>query len=101
MGWVEQGRFFSPALLAQQTLHQLAGTSMQDYRAFQQSVDQFSQVWRDYFEPKVFQDVLMSYEELSQVPEYQPIPYQSAASMAVNVVSLAGYCLILGGPIFL
>jgi len=68
--WVNQLSFLSPAVLMQNSLNHMAETSTQHYDTYRQEVLTFSEEWRDFFLPMVFQDQPFTKDKFSQMPEF-------------------------------
>jgi ABC-2 type transport system permease protein len=68
--WVNQWRVLSPAVLLQNSLNELAGTSAAHYTNFRNQVIAFADTWRNYFIPRMFRNELMKPEELAGLPQY-------------------------------
>jgi ABC-2 type transport system permease protein len=68
--WVNNLRWLSPAILMQNSLNEIAGTSTAHYNAFRKQVVEFSYVWKDYFKPRMFANELMKAEEFEKMPKH-------------------------------
>ncbi len=68
--FVDRFRFFSPAILAQSAMNDLAGTSLGRYQHFSRQVETFFDDWRAYFLPKVFQKTRLQSAQLSEFPGF-------------------------------
>ncbi len=73
--WVTQFKWLSPAVVTQEALNQMAGTSSQDYENYRQQVLDFSHEWRNHFVPMVYNNTVFSKEDIENLPhfEYQPL----------------------------
>lgn len=67
---VDRFRFLSPAIVTQSALNDIAGTGIARYRHFLGLVDQFHQVWRDYFTPRIVQRVQLGAADYDQFPSF-------------------------------
>ncbi|MFM8913386.1 MAG: DUF3526 domain-containing protein [Flammeovirgaceae bacterium] len=67
--WVDNLRFLSPAILLQNSLNELAGTSTAHYAAFRKEVLDFADVWKNYFKPRMFANELMQSSDIAQLPK--------------------------------
>jgi ABC-2 type transport system permease protein len=67
--WVDNLRFLSPAILLQNSLNELSGTSTAHYAAFRKEVLAFADVWKNYFKPRMFANELMQSADIAQLPK--------------------------------
>ncbi len=63
-------RFISPAVLTQDALNDLSGTSTAHYGDFRRQVVGFSGKWKSYFLPRMFRNEIVSPADLAQLPSY-------------------------------
>jgi ABC-2 type transport system permease protein len=92
---VDRYRFFSPALLAQQALSDVAGTGAARYRHFRQVVADFHAEWQGFFIPRIFQQQLLTATDYQRLPRYA-FPEEDPRAVAARVlVALVG----LGVPL--
>jgi ABC-2 type transport system permease protein len=68
--WVNRLRFLSPAILLQDGLNDLAGTSPAHYTDFRNQVIAFADTWRHYFIPRMFKNEKMKSDELASLPKH-------------------------------
>lgn len=68
--WVDNLRFFSPAILLQNGFNEIAGTSTAHYADFRKQVIAFADVWKGYFRPRMFANELMKAEEVAELPKH-------------------------------
>lgn len=68
--WVDNLSILSPAVLMQNNLNHMAATSTQHYDAYRQEVMSFSEEWRAFFLPMVFQDQPFTKEHFGQMPTF-------------------------------
>jgi ABC-2 type transport system permease protein len=73
--WVNRLRFLSPAILLQDGLNDLAGTSPAHYTDFRNQVIAFADTWRHYFIPRMFNNEKMRAEDFGSLPTHS---YSSA-----------------------
>ena len=73
--WVENFKLLSPAVLTQEALNQMAGTSSKDYENYKKQVLNFSDEWRNHFMPMVYNNSKFSKADIAQLPNfiYQPL----------------------------
>lgn len=67
--WVDNLRFLSPAILVQNSLNEISGTSTAHYAAFRKDVLAFADTWKNYFKPRMFANEWMNSSEIIQLPE--------------------------------
>jgi ABC-2 type transport system permease protein len=68
--WVNTLRFLSPAILLQDAMNDLAGTSSAHYADFRNQVIGFADTWRNYFMPRMFKNETMKPEDLASLPQH-------------------------------
>ncbi len=88
--FVDRFRFFSPAILAQSALNDIAGTSLGRYQHFQSLVNAFFDRWQAYFLPKVFSREKLNSRMIAQFPRYSWIEEPRAEVVTRVSVALAG-----------
>jgi ABC-2 type transport system permease protein len=87
---VDRFRFFSPAILAQGALNDIAGTSLGRYQHFQGLVNAFFDRWRAYFLPKVFSREKLTSASLESFPRYSWLEEPTGNVVGRVSVALAG-----------
>ncbi|GGX34009.1 DUF3526 domain-containing protein [Aquimarina muelleri] len=88
--WVNKLQWLSPAILVQQDLNTRAGTSKADYENYRQQILNFSNEWRDYFMPLLYNNQVFTSEHFSKLPIFQ---YKSDKSI-INGYRLWGVLLL-------
>ncbi len=68
--WVNRWRVLSPAVLLQNSLNEIAGTSTEHYNDFRKQAIDFSAAWRSYFIPRMFKNENMSAGDIANLPDY-------------------------------
>lgn len=68
---INRYRFLSPAIVMQETLNDIAGTSRQRHELFAQQVRSFMDGWRERYVPLVFRKVSLRPEDYEGVPRFQ------------------------------
>ena len=63
-------RFLTPALLAQESLYDIAGTGQARHRHFTAQVDEFHAAWKSYFNPRIARRELVSCDDFTRFPRY-------------------------------
>jgi ABC-2 type transport system permease protein len=67
---VERARFLSPAIVTQEALNDIAGTSGWRYRHFLEQVNGFHESWKSFFVPKVFRQVKLTLADYARMPKF-------------------------------
>ncbi|CAL2101251.1 conserved membrane protein of unknown function [Tenacibaculum sp. 190130A14a] len=62
--------FLSPAILMQQSLNKMAGTSEKHYNDYKKQVFEFSNKWRDYLVPMLFKQQKFGIKNYNELPEF-------------------------------
>jgi ABC-2 type transport system permease protein len=100
--FVDRFRFFSPAILAQSAMNDLAGTSLGRYQHFSRQVDGFFEQWKAYFLPRVFQKTKLKAADLGGFPRYAFREEEDGAiagrvgGVLAGMAALAGVVLAVG-----
>ncbi|MEO9572305.1 MAG: DUF3526 domain-containing protein [Polaribacter sp.] len=63
-------RYMSPAILMQQTLNNIAGTSEKHYNDYKIQVFEFSTTWRNYLVPMLFKNQKFTQKNYHELPEF-------------------------------
>ena len=62
--------FLSPAILIQQSLNKIAGTSEMHYNDYKKQVFEFSDAWRNYLVPMLFKQQKFSVKNYNELPKF-------------------------------
>jgi ABC-2 type transport system permease protein len=92
--FAHQFQYFSPAVLMQNALNEIAQTDSKFYKTFQKNIVAYQQKWKDFFKPKFINDEKMTVESFAQIPVYEPIKKEDS-SFAIQLVALALFSLVL------
>jgi ABC-2 type transport system permease protein len=95
-------RYLSPAMLLQDAMNELAGTTTGRYRCFMSQVTDYHAAWRAYFHPRIFAHVTLTAADYQQFPRftYQPEPTTTVlrrALVSIAAVALLGLALLAAG----
>ena len=90
--WVDSWRFLSPVVLFQDASTQLAGTSSKNHNDFKNQVKDFGLTWRAHFMPYVFQNSMLTLNDLEEIPPFQ---YQGKKGYTAAFINI-GALLLLG-----
>lgn len=91
-------QYVSPAILLQDAMNQLAGTSADRYQRFMQQVEAYHAAWRSFFHPRIFSGATVTAADYQRMPrfEYQPEPPGDVAS---RVAISSGLVLLVGAAL--
>ena len=64
-------KYLSPAIILQQSLNNVAGTSENHYNDYKKQVFEFSNEWRDYFVPMLFKKEQFSTQHYNNMPVFE------------------------------
>lgn len=67
---VDRARFLSPAIVTQEALNDIAGTSGSRYRHFLEQVNSYHESWKSFFVPKVFRQMKLNLADYDQMPKF-------------------------------
>ncbi|WP_420551389.1 DUF3526 domain-containing protein [Tenacibaculum aiptasiae] len=67
---VNSFKFFSPAILMQQSLNSIAGTSEKHYNEYKKQVFEFSNEWRNYLVPMLFKEQKFTLKDYENLPKF-------------------------------
>ncbi len=90
---VNRFSFLSPAILAQNCLNDLARTSPAYYQAYKEQVLSFSEEWREFFLPLVFQDRAFEKNMISELPSFHFEAGKVQSSIFTNTIWLLAIVL--------
>lgn len=68
---VKSVRFFSPSIITQEALNDIAGTGLERFASFRRQVKQHDKDWADYFVPKIFRLEKLNVADFEQIPRFQ------------------------------
>lgn len=93
--WVTTWRFLSPAILFQTSLTELSGTSSRQYNEFKTSVKDFSIGWRDFFMPMVFENRMLTINDLESLPSFEHSVTVDRTFINMNLIVLTASSILL------
>jgi ABC-2 type transport system permease protein len=85
---IDRLRFFSPAVLMQDALSDIAGTGSPRHRHFLEQVDRFHAQWRGFVVPLIFQKARMT--DVSVAPQFVYIEEQVASVVRRVLIGCLG-----------
>lgn len=68
---VKNFRFASPAIIVQENLSKIAGTSTENYESFRKQVNNFAGEWRSFFVPMLYKNEVFTKEKVSYLPVFK------------------------------
>ncbi|OSY89272.1 hypothetical protein WH52_01100 [Tenacibaculum holothuriorum] len=96
-------QFLSPAILMQQSLNKIAGTSENHYNDYKKQVFEFSNEWRNYLVPMLFKQqkfTIKNYNELPQFSYKNRVPNKIWFSIGVILlISCIIFFAFIGGSL--
>ncbi|RKN76982.1 DUF3526 domain-containing protein [Ulvibacterium marinum] len=75
--WVGRFKWISPAIIAQESLNQIAGTSTKDYADFRKQVIAFAETWREHLTPFLYNNRDFSQKDYPNLPKFEYAPMDS------------------------
>ncbi len=93
--WIGQFKWISPAIIVQESLNQMAGTSTEDYESYRKQVIAFSGVWRAHFMPYLYNNYAFAKADVEKLPtfSYQRIQRSSIAPFVLLLISIGLFAL--------
>ena len=94
--WLNQFKWISPAVLTQESLNEMAGTSTEDYEHFRKQVIAFAETWRTHLTPLLYNNQGFTQKDYASLPQfqYEHKPKQKAqATLILLIMSLILFTL--------
>lgn len=92
--WVNRWRVLSPAVLLQNSLNELAGTSTDHYNDFRKQVIEFSETWRNYFIPRMFKNENMKLEDIASLPQHGYSAERVNTHYVIDLIGLLVFIIV-------
>ena len=95
--WIGRFKWISPAIITQESLNQMAGTSTRDYENFRKQVVVFADEWREHFMPFLYNNQTFSKEDYGDLPHFiyeTKTPNQWGAMVILFLISIG--LMVLG-----
>nr|WP_299344849.1 DUF3526 domain-containing protein [Allomuricauda sp.] len=86
--WIGLFKWISPAIITQESLNQMAGTSTGDYENFRNQVVDFAGTWREHFMPFLYNNTVFSQADYPNLPSFQFKPKTHSSSQAIPILFL-------------
>ncbi|AKA36266.1 DUF3526 domain-containing protein [Flagellimonas lutaonensis] len=68
--WIGRFKWLSPAIIAQESMNQMAGTSTKDYESYRKQVVGFAEEWRKHFMPFLYNNQNFSKADYPNLPNF-------------------------------
>jgi ABC-2 type transport system permease protein len=87
-------KYISPAILMQQSLNNIAGTSEKHYNDYKKQVFEFSNAWRGYLVPMLFKEQKFTRKNYQELPEFV---YKNRIKNEVwlNLAAIIATCILI------
>ena len=86
--WIGRFKWISPAIIAQESFNQMAGTSTQDYENYRKQVVDFASTWREHFMPFLYNNQNFSQQDYPDLPTFTYTPNQARIGSGIALVLL-------------
>lgn len=93
--WFSQFRLLSPAMILQEALTEMAGTSAHYYRGFLRQVQEYARQYRLYVFQGLFTNHSFSSEEILHMKQFQFDPDRIPGTYTTNLIGLLIYVTVL------
>ncbi|WP_299534672.1 ABC transporter permease subunit [Ulvibacterium sp.] len=95
--WIGRFKWISPAILAQESLNEMAGTSTENYEDFRKQVIAFAETWRGHLTPFLYNNRDFSQKDYPNLPKfiYQKSQASTWSGLAIILV-LSGLVYLIG-----
>jgi len=70
-GWIGKFKWLSPAIMVQESLNNIAGTSTEDYENYRKQVTHFAGEWRGHFMPFLYNNQEFSQKDYTNLPSFK------------------------------
>jgi len=68
--WISRFKWISPAIIAQESINEMAGTSSKDYEKYRTQVVAFASKWRAHFIPFLYNNLDFSQKDYPNLPSF-------------------------------
>ncbi|QTE21994.1 DUF3526 domain-containing protein [Polaribacter cellanae] len=94
--WIGNWQYVSPTIIMQQSFNNFAGTSTAHYQNYRTQVIEFSNTWKDFFIPLVYNNKNFKSSTYKDLPKFNYKPPKSASATINTIVILLFSGLIIG-----
>ena len=96
--WLSGFKWISPAILVQESLNEIAGTSTGDYEHFRKQVITFAEIWRAHLIPFLYNNKEFTQNDYDALPHFQFEHKAGKDSQAILLILMLSLTLfVLGG----
>jgi ABC-2 type transport system permease protein len=90
-------KWTSPALIMQESLNKLAGTSSADYESFRAQVVTFAENWREHLMPFLYNNQDFTVNDYANLPKFHMVrPANSPSAAIVPLLTISMLLLVFG-----
>ncbi|NQX76632.1 DUF3526 domain-containing protein [Gilvibacter sp.] len=89
----EKFKWLSPALVTQQSLNTIAGSSTADYESYRKQVIAFAGQWRDHLSPMLYNNQQFTASDIKNLPHFIYKP--PSQNLSITTLILVGLSLVL------
>ena len=97
--WLNQYTVFSPAMILQSTLADMAGTSTKFYRSFLRQTQRYAGAYREYVFKGLFTNHAFTSQEIRNLPTFEfnraQVPDNSRMNLSAMLIYLASLALVI------
>ena len=93
--WMQMVSNFSPAMVVQRSLTEIAGTSTKHYRSFLRQSNEYAQDYREYVFQKLFTNHDFTVEEIKNLSKFEFDEDRVRTSFFLDSFILIGYAVLL------
>ncbi|MEO1012032.1 MAG: DUF3526 domain-containing protein [Bacteroidota bacterium] len=86
--WVSRFKWISTAIIAQESLNEMAGTSTRDYEDYRKQAVNFAHTWQEHFMPFLYNNRSFSQKDYSGLPNFEYAEKKGPRTGAVTVLFL-------------
>ncbi|MGD1947599.1 MAG: DUF3526 domain-containing protein [Croceivirga sp.] len=91
--WIGKFKWISPAILAQESLSKMSGTSKSDYEDYRKQVIVFAGKWREHLIPFLYNNQDFTQADYKDLPTFNYQPNSYSKWMASFMILIIGFCL--------
>ncbi|MBT0607371.1 DUF3526 domain-containing protein [Aequorivita echinoideorum] len=94
--WISYFKWISPAIITQESITKMAGTSTSDYGNFRKQVEGFSETWRNHFVPYLYNNRNFTKADVVKLPQFEYMALRPKFLSAFTILGIAVIFLALG-----
>lgn len=98
--WINSFKWTSPAVITQESLNRMAGTSTQDYENFRTQALGFAKEWRSHLIPFLFNNQKFTTNDVAGLPSFVFKPLQKSMPKEIFVLLLLSIALFVFGFVY-